>query len=131
MPNREALTGRERVALALQHRATDRIPVGMVCAGLNPPARALSDFLAADRGISVEEYLRPIVDIIEVSPPYKGPPLPPDTDIWGVRRRDVSYGSGSYNEIVHYPLGAAGGFLTWRRTAGRIPPGSITKRFPQ
>ncbi|MGA2763855.1 MAG: uroporphyrinogen decarboxylase family protein [Spirochaetia bacterium] len=110
MRHREALTGRERVALALQHRATDRIPVGMVCAGLNPPARrALSDFLAADRGISVEEYLRPIVDIIEVSPPYKGPPLPPDTDIWGVRRTDVSYGSGSYNEIVYYPLGAGGG----------------------
>ena len=57
-----------------------------------------------DRGLTAEQYLLPIVDIVEVSPPYIGPPLPPGTDIWGVRRRDVSYGIGSYNEIVHYPL---------------------------
>ena len=44
------------------------------------------------------------MDIVEVSPPYIGPALPPGTDIWGVTRRDVSYGSGSYNEISHYPL---------------------------
>ena len=110
MPRRETLASRERVALALQHRTTDRIPVGMVCAGINPPAReALADFLRARRGISVEEYLDPIVDIVEVSPRYIGPPLPPDTDIWGVRRREVSYGSGSYSEIAHYPLAASGG----------------------
>ena len=47
----------------------------MVCAGINPPARkALADFLGAQRGISVEEYLDPIVDIVEVSPRYIGPP---------------------------------------------------------
>ncbi|MGA2613416.1 MAG: uroporphyrinogen decarboxylase family protein [Spirochaetia bacterium] len=110
MPRKETLPGRERVALALQHRTTDRIPVGMVCAGINPPAmNALADFLAAERGLSVEEYLTPIIDIVEVSPRYIGPPLPPDTDIWGVRRRVVSYGSGSYNEIADYPLAASGG----------------------
>jgi uroporphyrinogen decarboxylase len=110
MPNRQALSGRQRVALALQHRQTDRIPIAMVCAGINPPARkALADFLAAERGLSVEAYLDPILDIVEVSPAYAGPVLPPHTDIWGVRRREVSYGSGSYDEIAHHPLAAGGG----------------------
>ena len=77
----------------------------MVCSGINPPAlRELEAVLFRDRGMSVEAYLGQIVDIVEVSPPYIGPALPPDTDIWGVRRREVSYGSGSYSEIAHYPL---------------------------
>ncbi|HUI70954.1 MAG TPA: hypothetical protein VL354_10585, partial [Spirochaetia bacterium] len=110
MPLKETLTSRERVARALQHRTTDRIPVGMVCAGINPPARRkLSDFLASERGVTVEEYLRPIIDIVEVSPRYIGPALPPDTDVWGVRRRPISYGEGSYDEIAVYPLADSNG----------------------
>jgi uroporphyrinogen decarboxylase len=105
VPRPASLSGRERVRLALQHRTTDRIPIGLVCAGVNPPARrALEERLSRERGLSVDEYLLPAVDIVEVSPPYVGPPLPADADIWGVRRREVSYGSGSYNEISHYPL---------------------------
>ena len=39
----DELTGRERVNLALAHETTDRIPIGMVCAGINAPAeRALA-----------------------------------------------------------------------------------------
>ena len=34
------LTHRERIRLALEHRETDRVPIAMACAGLNPPARA-------------------------------------------------------------------------------------------
>lgn len=110
MPKSEALSGRERVRLALEHRVTDRIPVGMVCAGINAPARlALAEHLQRERGQSVDDYLDQVVDIVEVSPRYIGPPLPADTDIWGVKRRDVSYGSGSYNEIAFYPLAASGG----------------------
>jgi uroporphyrinogen decarboxylase len=105
MPSTPVLTGRERVRLALQHRTTDRIPIGMVCAGLNPPVLdALEQWLSRERQCTVDDYLVPLVDIVEVSPPYIGPPMPSDTDVWGVRRREVSYGSGSYNEIVHYPL---------------------------
>ncbi len=105
MSHGTGLTGRERVRLALQHRTTDRVPIGMVCAGINPPARrALSEWLSRERGLSVDEYLLPAVDIVEVSPPYIGPPLPADVDIWGVRRRAVSYGDGSYDEISHFPL---------------------------
>ena len=99
------LSHRQRVRLALEHRETDRVPIAMVCSGLNPPAReALETYLREHRGTSVDEYLAPLLDIRTVSPEYVGPPLVPGTDIWGVRRKAVSYGAGSYNEIDHYPL---------------------------
>ena len=82
----------------------------MVCAGINPPARqALEALLARERGLSVADYLLPLVDVVEVSPRYVGPPLEPRTDLWGVRRRAISYGSGSYDEIERYPLASAAG----------------------
>lgn len=114
MPRKATLSGRQRVRLALEHRTTDRVPIGMVCSGINAPAReALAGWLSRERGIGVEQYLAPTIDIVEVAPRYRGPALAPGTDIWGVRRRDVSYGSGSYNEIEHYPL------------AGDITPGRL------
>ncbi|MFO7956760.1 MAG: uroporphyrinogen decarboxylase family protein [Candidatus Brocadiia bacterium] len=104
----EDLTHRERVLLALEHRETDRIPIAMVCSGINAPARAeLEQYLARERGVTVEEYLRPLIDIRNVGPAYVGPPLQERTDWWGVRRRPVSYGSGAYDEIEYYPLAEA------------------------
>lgn len=102
------LTHRERVRLALEHRETDRVPIAMVCSGLNPPAHAdLSEYLRANRGVSVEQYLKPLLDIEYIGPCYIGPPLEPNQDIWGVVRRSVSYGTGSYEEIDFYPLANA------------------------
>lgn len=104
----DELTHRERVRLALEHRVTDRIPIAMVCAGINPPARrALEAYLARERGTTVDDYLRPLIDVANVGPAYAGPRLEPRTDIWGVRRTPVSYGPASYDEIEHYPLGEA------------------------
>ncbi|MFH1571090.1 MAG: uroporphyrinogen decarboxylase family protein [Gemmatimonadota bacterium] len=108
MSPRPELTHRERVRLALAHRETDRIPIAMVCSGINPPARrALEAHLRRERGITVDQYLAPLLDIAGVAPVYVGPPLPAGQDIWGVRRRPVSYGDGAYDEIDHYPLAAA------------------------
>ena len=102
------LTHRERVCLALEHRETDRVPIAMVCSGINAPAHAaLSDYLARERKLTVAEYLDPLLDIRNVEPDYVGPPLPPGVDIWGVRRASISYGSGAYDEIEYYPLAAA------------------------
>lgn len=110
MPRKETLTGRERVRLALTHQTTDRIPIALVCAGINPPAlRDLDGYLRRERGTSAEAFLEPLVDIAQVDPAYVGPPLAPKTDIWGVERRDVSYGAGSYDEISRFPLAAATG----------------------
>jgi uroporphyrinogen decarboxylase len=108
MPKKEILSSRERVRLALEHRETDRIPVAMVCSGINPPAhRALENYLSRNRGLSVHEYLKPLIDIKGVAPEYIGPPLEKGFDIWGVHRKPVSYGSGSYSEIDYYPLSNA------------------------
>ena len=105
MVRKETLSSRERVRLALEHQATDRIPIAMVCSGINQPAyAALESYLQRDRGISVGEYLKPLIDIKSVAPDYVGPKIESGFDIWGVRRKPVSYGEGSYSEIDFYPL---------------------------
>ena len=112
LARRDTLSSRERVRLALAHQETDRIPIAMVCAGINPPARkALESYLQSERGMSVADYLAPLIDIRPVGPQYVGPALERGADwhedYWGVKRKAVSYGSGSYNEIEFYPLGVA------------------------
>lgn len=103
------LNHRERVLLALAHRETDRVPIAMVCSGINPPARrALEEYLARERNTSIEAFLEPFIDIKPVHPRYIGPTLEPGQDVWGGRRKPVSYGAGEYNEIVFYPLATAG-----------------------
>ncbi len=102
---KEALSSRERVRLALEHQETDRIPIAMVCSGINPPAReALESYLQRERGISVNAYLNPLIDIKGIGPDYVGPDLDDGADIWGVKRKPISYGPASYNEIDFYPL---------------------------
>ena len=99
---------RERVRLALSHQLADRVPIAMVCSGINPPAHAdLSAYLRETRGLTVEEYLDPLIDIASVAPDYVGPQLGPGEDIWGVVRSPMSYGRGTYDEIEHYPLALA------------------------
>jgi len=108
MPGSSRLSSRERARLALDHRPTDRIPIAMVCAGINQAAyRELEQYLGRRRGITVNEYLDPLIDIVEVGPDYIGPKLGRSEDIWGVRREPVSYGAGSYDEIAVYPLADA------------------------
>ena len=105
MSRGESLSSRERVRLALEHQETDRIPVAMVCSGINAPARkALESYLQRERGISVQDYLNPLIDIRSIGPEYVGPRLEHGEDIWGVRRKPVSYGPASYSEIDYYPL---------------------------
>lgn len=102
-----SLSPRERVRLALAHQEADRAPIGMVCSGINPATRAaLETLLREQRGLTVEQYLAPLIDIEDVYPAYRGPTLPPGTDIWGVRRQPVSYGAGAYDEIDLHPLAA-------------------------
>lgn len=99
------LSHRERVQLALQHQETDRIPIAMVCSGINEPAcQEFDDYLRRKQGIGLDKYLDGILDIKLVDPDYVGPSLPSMQDIWGVRRKTVSYGSGGYDEIDYYPL---------------------------
>jgi uroporphyrinogen decarboxylase len=102
---KEILSSRERVRLALNHQVTDRIPIAMVCSGINAPAdRAFDDLLRRERGVGLQSFLQDSLDIREVHPGYIGPPLPANVDIWGVRRKPVNYGLSTYDEIAYYPL---------------------------
>jgi uroporphyrinogen decarboxylase len=101
----DRLSSRERVRLALEHRETDRIPIAMVCSGINQPARDEFDsLLRKTRGVNAATFLRELLDIRNVMPPYTGPALPAGTDKWGVVRQAVSYGLSSYQEISVHPL---------------------------
>lgn len=101
---KEELSSRERVRLALEHKETDRIPIAMVCSGINQPAyKNLDDYLKEQRGVSVHEYLN-FIDIRGVGPDYIGPKMESGMDIWGVIRKPMSYGPASYSEIDYYPL---------------------------
>ena len=104
----QTLSHRERVRLALEHQTTDRVPIAMVCSGVNAPAaRAWEEFLAREHGTSIAAYLHPLLDIKGVAPPYNGLSLSPGTDIWGVHRAPMSYGADAYHEIDHCPLASA------------------------
>jgi len=99
------LSHRERVLLALNHQQTDRVPITMICSGINSPAREeLDAYLRRERGIGLAEYDAQAVDLKVVFPHYIGPALPAGTDIWGVHRSPMQSGRGTYDEIDHYPL---------------------------
>ena len=106
---KETLSSRERVRLALQHQETDRIPIAMVCSGINSPAReALDAYLRRKRGLSLQGWLDSFIDILQVAPAYAGPPLDTSEDMWGVRRKVVhNPAGGTYDEIEQYPLAQA------------------------
>jgi uroporphyrinogen decarboxylase len=101
------LSSRERVQLALEHKETDRIPIAMVCSGINEPARAeFAAYLGAKGRPALDAYLDAILDIVTVEPQYIGPRLDPGVDVWGVKRAAFQYGQGAYDEIEYYPLAA-------------------------
>jgi len=102
------LTHRERVIRALDRQPIDRIPVSMIGSYINAaPRAALEAYLQRTRGIGVEAFLTPIVDLRVVKPVYVGPPLPAGMDEWGVRRTPVQAGGDVYDEIAEYPLASA------------------------
>ena len=96
------MNSRERVLAALDHQETDRVPIAMVCGGINPPAmKALDEFLQRTRGIDAESYINSFLDVAEF---WVTGDFNQEIDMWGVARKEISYGAGSYSEIVHYPL---------------------------
>jgi uroporphyrinogen decarboxylase len=104
----QPLSSRERVRLALLHQTTDRVPIAMICSGINSPTDVEFDtLLRARRGCDLKTYLDRILDVRNVEARYVGPRLAPGMDIWGVQRKQQSFGSGGYDEIVEYPLAFA------------------------
>jgi uroporphyrinogen decarboxylase len=110
MPRTHELSSRERVRLALEHKETDRVPIAMVCSGINEPARSQFDgYLKREHDTCLQAYLDTFLDISPIDPEYAGPGLPPGQDIWGVIRTQVAAGGGTYDWISHHPLAEAKG----------------------
>jgi uroporphyrinogen decarboxylase len=102
---KEKLSRRERVLLAMSHRTTDRIPISDMCGTLNPPAgEAFHNYLVRYHNTDAISYIVEAVDTRTITYFYNGPALETGEDFWGVKKKPVSYGEGSYYEICYYPL---------------------------
>lgn len=98
-----ATSGRQRVLEALAHRAPARVPFSWGF-GPTPEMSALLQSDLAREGLDWQALRLATEDILTVTPQYVGPALPSGVDMWGVRRRAVAYGGGSYDEIMSHPL---------------------------
>lgn len=109
--NVKKMTAKERVLASLRHQPTDMIPLSLGF-GVNEPAQIqLQKHLGLKNLRQVRAYLLGYSDIRSVMPAYAGPKdrhaILKDgcsIDIWNIKRRPVSYGSGHYLEIEDYPL---------------------------
>jgi uroporphyrinogen decarboxylase len=100
------MTPRERWLALLDNRPADRIPTDYQ-ATPEVTARLLQDLACANED---ELWRRLHVDKRKmVEPQWKlvHHPDEPQADLWGVRYRKASYGSGAYDEPSYHPLAAA------------------------
>jgi len=100
MPH-ETMTPRERWLAVLNHQTPDRIPMDYWAT-----AEATEKILAHTGCADLREFFRKyhIDRPVGVGPRYVGPALPPKTDVFGCRYQDIDYGTGSYPEVIEYPL---------------------------
>ena len=68
------LSSRERVRLALEHRETDRIPIAIVCAGINPPARRELEIQTRGKFVGIGADLYREDGILTVATPLEDSP---------------------------------------------------------
>ena len=99
------MNSKQRVQAALEHRQPDRLPVDYWAT--NEVTNRLVGELRVESPEALLEKLG--VDIRYLEPVYVGPEPQRQADgswrdIWGVWRREVSYGGGSYDEVSVYPL---------------------------
>ncbi|MCL5999342.1 MAG: hypothetical protein M1546_25250 [Chloroflexi bacterium] len=97
------MSPRERVRTALQHQTPDRVPFAWNFGPTPEMTVALERYLASRR-LDWQRLRTATDDILQIAPAYIGPELAPHTDIWGIQRRIMSYGTGQYDEIAVYPL---------------------------
>lgn len=98
-----SMTPRERVLTALAHRTPDRVPFSWGF-GPTPEMNAVLTRFFAERGKDWEKLRAATDDKRRLEAPYVGRKLPEQTDIWGIRRKPVSYGIGIYHEFERFPL---------------------------
>lgn len=96
-------TPRERVLAALAHLTPARVPFSWGFGPTPEMSAALENYLTPC-GICWQALRDAVEDVQWPSAEYCGPPLPADTDFWGIRRATQGYAGGRYSEMVHFPL---------------------------
>ena len=101
----DEMTSRERMLAVLEHRTSDRVPTDIwaVAEARNKLVDRLGESWMS--AMHIDGFGR-------VAPAYVGPepPAAPDgqkVDMWGIRRRQIDYGTGVYDEIARHPLADA------------------------
>ncbi len=97
----ETMTPRERWLAVLKRETPDRVPMDYQA---TPEATGK---LLEHLGCATldEAYAKLHIDHpLAVRPRYAGPKLPENTDVLGLERKTVNYGTGSYDEVVNHPL---------------------------
>lgn len=100
------MTPRERWLAILERKPVDRIPTDYTA------TPEVTERLLRELGCGNERALWEKLHIdgrIDIAPTWKLPHHPddPEADMWGVRYRQVDYGTGSYEEPCHHPLAGA------------------------
>ncbi len=97
----DTMTPRERWLAVLRRERPDRVPMDYWATG--EATRKLRQHVGCSD--TAELFRRLHIDRpVSVSGRYVGPPLPPDTDVFGCRHQAVNYGTGVYSECVYSPL---------------------------
>ncbi len=109
-----SMTPRQRWLTFLEGRQPDRIPTDywataefhnrLRCDLRCPSDEILWQRLHIDRPASL---IDPLNGLPAIRRRDDLPPLPPETDIWGVRYQSIDYGSGAYTEAANHPLAIA------------------------
>jgi uroporphyrinogen decarboxylase len=97
----ESMTPLERWLAVFQRQKPDRVPMDYWAT--DETTLKLMKHLGCATKREMLEKLH--VDFaVEVKPEYMGPKLPPLADVFGCRFSRVDYGTGTYDECVHFPL---------------------------
>ncbi len=99
----DTMTPRQRWLAVYNHQSTDRTPMDYW--GTNETSAKLIAHLGTASYFEALQKLH-IDFIISVDPVYVGPSIPPGSDVYGIKYRDIDYGSGVYSEAYTHPLAA-------------------------
>lgn len=99
----ETMTPKARWMAVLERKPPDRVPMDYW--GTPEITEQLKRHLNCADTYAMLRKLH--VDfVISAQPRYVGPPLPPGQDVFGIRYRNIPYGTGVYEEAVFSPLAA-------------------------
>ena len=126
------MTPRERWLAVLSRAQPDRVPMDY---WTTTEADARPEGTPRRRRPIGRCYQRLHIDRpYSAGPRYVGPPLPPDEDIFGIRYRDVDYGTGSTARPITSPLASTSRWQRSRptiagpaRTGGTIPASAASR----